>query len=148
MNDPTKRYREVQVQTSGKDDLLLLLVDGGVRFSEAGLHELEKGEDEDRTRRNEQLQRAQKIVLELMGSLSPQIGADLFKNLQALYRFTFERLFEGNVRSDVTLVTEAVTVFRQIQEMWHEAVAQARKEAGAAKTNAPPKSTSGLSITG
>ena len=124
---PSQRYREVQVNTASKDDLLLLLVNGGVRFAEAGLAELKKDE-EDVSLRSEKLVRAQKIVLELISSLSPVIGLDLYNNLQELYRFTFSRIFEGNVRGDAELVEEGVILFRQIRDMWVEAVEKAREE--------------------
>ena len=44
--DPAKRYRQVQVTTSSQEDLLLLLLDGGVRFIEGALLEMEKEQEE------------------------------------------------------------------------------------------------------
>jgi flagellar protein FliS len=135
----------VQVSTSSKDDLLLLLLDGGVRFAEAGLSEMEKGDREDRTVRSDALLRAQRIVLELMTALSPIIGLEIYENLQGMYRFTFSRLFEGNARSSPELVKEAVTIFRQIRDMWRETVEKARseKEVGTER----PRPNSSISLT-
>ncbi len=145
---PTQRYREVQVNTASKDDLLLLLLDGGVRFSEGALIELEKGEDEeDRAKRNDHLVRAQKILLELMGSLSPSIGEELFANLQSLYRFTFGRLFQGNVKSDATLVSEGVVMMKRIRDLWKETVEHARAQEGTDEKQAPTRNSS-ISVTG
>lgn len=127
-HDPTRRYRQVQVETAAKDDLLILLVEGGVRFAEGGALELEKGEEEDRARRNDQLVRAQQILLELIGALSPAIGLELYEKLQGLYHFTFTRLFEGNVESDLTKVREGIEIFCQIRDMWKDAVEKAKTE--------------------
>ncbi|MFN0056817.1 MAG: flagellar export chaperone FliS [Planctomycetota bacterium] len=124
---PTQRYREVQVTTAAKDDLLMLLLDGGVRFIEGALIEMRKPQ-QDREKRNDHLLRAQKIVLELMTSLSPAIGLDLFSSLQGLYRFTFQRLLEGNLKSDIQLVEEGLTLMRKIHEIWRDAVVKARGE--------------------
>lgn len=143
---PTQRYREVQVKTAAKDDLLILLLDGGVRFAEGAVLELQKGKDEDRDRRNDHLQRAQKIVLELVSSLSPAIGLDLYEKLQGLYRFTFERFFEGNLRSDLALVEEGVVMMKSIRDMWREAVAKAKSERNGPLT--PPAANSSISVTG
>ena len=126
--DPTRRYREIQVKTASQEDLLLLLLDGGVRFTEGALLEMEKGTDEDRARRSDQLVRAQKIILELMGALSPAIGLELYQNLQDLYRFTFRRLFEGNVKSDRELVGEGLCMYERMRELWREAVERSRRE--------------------
>jgi len=126
--DPTKRYRQVQVETAAKDDLLMLLLDGGVRFCESGLIELRSEEGGDLERRNDQLVRAQKILLELMGALSPSIGLDLYQRLMQLYRFTFERLLEGNLRGDLQLIEEGTEVMHQIRDLWAAAVEQAKLE--------------------
>lgn len=140
---PTQRYRQVQVATAAKDDLLLLLLDGGVRFAEGGRLELEKGVNGgDAERRNEQLVRAQKILLELMGALSPAIGLELFQKLQGLYQFTFSRLFEGNVECDLVKIDEGIQVLRQIRDMWREAVEKARRE----KQSPTSKPASGSTI--
>ena len=140
--DPTRRYREVQVKTASQEDLLLLLLDGGVRFAEGALMEMDKGEDEDLSRRNDHLIRAQKILLELMGALSPAIGLEMFRNLQDLYRFTFTRLFEGNVQGDRKQVDDGVRLYKRIREMWREAVEKARAE----KSSSPQRPQLGSSI--
>lgn len=150
--DATRRYRQVQVETSGKDELLVLLLDGGVRFAEGGLLELEKaerGEEEDRTRRNDYLIRSQKIVLELIGALNPTIGLELYDKLQSLYSFTFRRLFEGNVESDRQKIADGVRVFCEIRDMWKEAVARAREEQGGdSKKPGRPLANSTISVQG
>ena len=143
---PSRRYREVQVNTAAKDDLLLLLLDGGVRFSEAGLQELQKGDEQDPGHRSDQLIRAQRIVLELMSALSPAIGLELFNNLQDLYRFTFSRLFEGNVGADAQLVQAGVTLMHRIRDIWKEAVEQARAERDSGPEK--PQSNSTISVEG
>jgi flagellar protein FliS len=142
MTDPTKVYRQVQVSTAAQDDLLMLLLDGGVRFCEGALIELKKGPKHDIDRRNDHLLRAQKIILELMGALSPAIGLELYERLMDLYRFTFERLFEGNVESSVEKVEEGTRVMHRIRDLWREAVDKAKAE----RTHGPPKATSNSSI--
>ncbi len=142
----THKYRQVQVNTSAKDDLLMLLLDGGVRFAEGGLYELNRGEEEDRGRRSEQLLKAQKIVLELISSLSPAIGLELYERLQGLYQFTFQRLFEGNAKSCPDLVGEGVTMMKRIRDLWKEAVQKAREERE--KPLDGPRGNSSISVTG
>ncbi len=143
---PSQRYREVQVKTAAKDDLLLLLVDGGVRFTEGALLEMDKGSAEDRAVRNDLLVRSQRIVLELMSSLSPAIGLELFDKLQGLYGFTFRRLFEGNARSNRTQIEEGLVMLKRIRDMWKEAVEKARAEQLLSPQKPAPNST--LSVQG
>lgn len=146
----TRQYRKIQVETSSKDELLVLLLDGGVRFTEGALLELEKrqrGEHEDLERRHDLLLRAQKIVAELMAALSPAIGPDLHTRLLGLYSFIFRRLFEGNVEADLAKVRDALVVFKQVRDMWREAVQQARLENDGQKP-ARPGGNSTISCTG
>ncbi len=144
--DPSQRYLEVQVNTAAKDDLLILLVDGGLRFAEGALLEMERGSDEDGARRSDLLVRSQKIVLELLSSLSPEIGPELYSNLMKLYRFTFFRLFEGNVQGDMRQVREGVFMLRHIRDMWREAVDKARRERPEGPEKPSPNSS--ISVTG
>ena len=146
MMDPTQQYKRVQVETAAQDDLLILLLDGGVRFCEGALIELRKGAEGNIEKRHDQLLRAQKIVLELMGALSPAVGIELYEQLIALYSFTFERLFEGNLTPDLALVEEGTQVMLRIRDMWCDAVRQAKSER---KAGPPPGTTnSSLSVTG
>ncbi len=144
LNSPSQRYREVQVGTASKEELLLLLVDGGVRFAEGALLEMEKGKAQDISARNDLLIKAQRIVLELMTALSPAVGLDLYRSLQDLYRFTFRRLFEGNARSDISLVSEGVTLMRRIRDLWHETVDKARRDKETRPQRPAPNSTLSL----
>ena len=139
--DPAQRYREVQVRTSSQEDLLLLLLDGGVRFTEGALLEMEKGEEEDQGKRSDQLIRAQKIILELLGALSPSIGLEPYNNLMQLYQFIFQRLFEGNTRGDQVLISEALQMYKRVREMWGAALEMSREE-----KVAPAQKRSGSSV--
>lgn len=143
---PSRRYREVQVGTASKDELLLLLVDGAVRFGDGALLEMEKGKGHDISARNDLLLKAQRIVLELMTALSPVIGLELYENLQGLYRFTFQRLFEGNARSDLALVRDGVRMLHRIRDLWRDAIDKARSERDSRPARPAPNST--LSVEG
>ena len=146
MTDPTQQYRKVQVQTASQDDLLMLLLDGGVRFCEGALIELRKESGQDIEKRHDQLLRAQKIILELMGALNPTVGLELYERLMGLYRFTFERLFKGNLAADIEKVEEGTEMMHRIRDMWREAIAQAKTER---RTGPPPASAnSSISVQG
>ena len=144
--DPAQRYREVQVQTASQENLLLLLLDGGVRFTAVGLAELRRGAEEDRALRSEKLVRAQKILLELVGALDPSMGNELYRNLQDLYHFTFRRLFEGNTDGDAGKVEDGLRLFERIREVWREAVEKARSEGTVGPER--PSASSSFSVTG
>jgi flagellar protein FliS len=131
MKDPGKAqsYLEVQVKTASPDQLLLMLLDGAVRFVEGALERMEKG---DREGKGTQLARAGDIVLELVQSLNPAIGEKLYENLVGLYKFIYRRLVDGNLRDDRASVEEGLRILRHVRETWRQAVASWRSEAQAA----------------
>src|SRR5213075_2159536 len=92
-----QEYLQVQVRTASQDQLLLMLLDGAVRFVEGALERLGK---RDREGKCSLLKKAENIVLELIQSLSPAIGEKLYSNLIGLYKFIFRRLVEGNMKDD------------------------------------------------
>ena len=119
MPEPGKaqEYLEVQVRTASPDQLLLMLLDGAVRFAEGGLEGLTRG---DREAKSRLLLKAQAIVLELVGSLSPSVGEKLYGNLTGLYKFIYTRLVEANLRDDPSAVEEALKILRDVRETWRQ----------------------------
>ncbi len=119
------RYLETQIQTASPDQLLLMLFDGAIRFSEQGkVLLLEKAFEQS----NARLLRAQDIMLELMSALDTGIGEPIYGNLMGLYRFVWERLIDANVRRDAAPIDESLKILALLRETWGEAVAKARQE--------------------
>lgn len=123
------RYLEQKVFTASKEELLLMLIDGAVKFAEQGRASMEKNETVDA---GEKLIRAQKIVGELICAVDPgKLPEQLYKNISGLYYFCYFRLIRGNVTHDIKLVDEAIKILKQLQDMWHGAVRKMKEEAAA-----------------
>jgi len=114
-----QEYLEVQARTATPDQLLLMLLDGAVRFVEGGLASMDRG---DRESRCKLLQKAENIVLELIQSLNPGIGEKLYANLIGLYKFIYRRLVEGNIRDDRKALEEGLKILVEVRETWKQAV--------------------------
>lgn len=95
--------------------LVVMLYDGALRFLEAGKHAMVTG---DRNRQNDQLQRAQRIVMELMGSLDMEKGGDIAKNLLSLYSYALNEVVVGNMSDDPTGVDRAINVLSGLRDSW------------------------------
>ena len=118
-----QQYLQVQVKTASQDQLLLMLLDGAVRFVEGALERLGR---KDRDGKNEQLLKAQKIILELIQSLNPSVGEKIYSNLIGLYKFIYRRLVEGNLRDDRACLEEGLKILGEVRETWRLAVAAYR----------------------
>ena len=123
MPDGAQEYLKVQVKTASQDQLLLMLLDGAVRFVEGALERQAAG---DREAKGALLLKAENIILELVQSLSPTIGEKVYGNLIGLYKFIYGRLVDGNLRDDPASIGEGLRILKDVRETWRQAVASYR----------------------
>lgn len=113
-------YKNVQVSTASQGELIIMLFDGAIRFSNQATKSIET---EEYAVANEKLQRAQNIVLELLSALDMKAG-DIATDLQQLYVFIHELLVKANMEKDTGLVDQAVNLLTEMRDMWREVVEQ------------------------
>ena len=111
-------YLEQMVESAGKDRLLLMLVDGAVKFIRRALFAVEKGKlDEVHTN----LVKAQNIYVELVISLDLDAG-DFAENLAMVYQFLYNLLIEANMEKDEGKIRAALKLAEDIAALWKETV--------------------------
>jgi flagellar secretion chaperone FliS len=110
-------YRKNATLTASPAQLVVMLYDGALRFMEEGKRGLAA---KDYELQNYKLQKAQKIVMELMGSLNFELGGEVSKNLLNLYTFVLDELVEGNMRDDSNRIDNAMRVMSELRESWVE----------------------------
>jgi flagellar protein FliS len=110
-----QEYQKGAVNGASPVQLVIMLYDGALRFMEAGKHAMLV---KDLEKQNSSLQRAQKIVMELMSCLDMENGADIAKNLLALYTYALEQLVEANVKDDINAIDRSMNIFSELRESW------------------------------
>lgn len=95
--------------------LVVMLYDGAIRFMEEGKRAMAEKNYEVQ---NAKLQRAQKIVMELMGSLDFAQGGEVAKNLFNLYEFALNEIIEGNLTDDLKRIDNAQKTMSELREAW------------------------------
>lgn len=108
-------YRKNAVNGASPLQLVIMLYDGALRFMEAGRHAMAHG---DLPRQNDQLQRAQKIVMELMACVDLEKGGDIAKNLLSLYTYVLDELVKANVEDNAERIERGMRVMRDLRESW------------------------------
>jgi len=121
----TKEYLKTQVLTASREQLLLMLYDGAIRFASQAREKLGEGDFEGT---HGLLVRAQRVILHLMSSLDPSVDALLCERLSSLYTFTYMRLVKANVERDPKLIDEAVEILSSLRETWYEAIEKTKLE--------------------
>lgn len=69
---------------------------------------------------NKNLQRAQKIISELISCLDLAKGGEVAQNLLALYTYCYNRLVEANVEDDAIGIDQVSAVLTNLRSGWVE----------------------------
>ena len=121
-------YREQQVSTASRGQLLLMAYDGMLRFLADGRRAMSEQRYE---AQSTCLTKTQALLLELTSALDHSINPQLAGQLDQLYHYMYERLVHANVRDDVTALDEVATMLGELREAWALADRETRTQAGA-----------------
>lgn len=122
-NNAYNIYKNNSINYSSKEQLLLMLVEGAVKFAKIGRQAIV---DSDIKKCNDALQRTQDIFLELMVSLDQSAG-DWAVQLYRVYAFINEQLVQANLKKDVQIMDEIMPLIEDVRDTWNEAYKRAKK---------------------
>ena len=141
-NSNARKYLTTQVQTASREQLVLMLFDGAIRFAQEAARHMQKKETEGASQR---IIRVQDILLELMVSLDRKAGGEIATNLASIYGYLYMRLVEANAKMDMDCMEEVLKHLRDLRATWTEAVERYRQEQPQASMSPP---MSGISLEG
>jgi flagellar protein FliS len=127
------QYLKTKVMTASKEQLVLMLFDGVLRFSEEAKA---AWQEKDIEGGHNAMVKAQKIVLELAYSLDKEKGGEIAANLASLYTYCYSRLVTASVERSSEIVDEVQKLIEEIREGWEGAMAQVASETDAADNSA------------
>lgn len=117
-NNAYNVYKNNSVNFASKEQLLLMLLDGSVKFSKLARQAIL---DRDLMKAHENLIKTQNIYYELMATLDVNKGGEWTSNLMKIYRFIVEKLIETNMKKDVRILDEIMPIMENIKDTWNEA---------------------------
>ncbi len=124
-NNPWQSYRKVATQTASPGQLVLMLYDGAISFLERGLAGFAHDDPlEFNQTINNNLIRAQAIILEMNGRLDMARGGEIAANFRRLYDYFYRRLHEANFKKRREPVQEVLMRLRMIRDAWAEMLQQ------------------------
>ncbi|GAA0708865.1 flagellar export chaperone FliS [Paraclostridium ghonii] len=113
--NPYNTYKQNSVNTASKEQLLLMLVDGAVKYTKiARLAILDKNIE----RSHKELVRVQDIFLELM--ITMDRSSKSMDDLYNLYDYIKNELAKANMKKDVNIIDNVIPLIEEIRDMWHE----------------------------
>ncbi|MDU6116058.1 MAG: flagellar export chaperone FliS [Paeniclostridium sordellii] len=114
--NPYNAYKQNSVNTASKEKLLIMLVDGAVKYTKiARMAILEKNIE----KAHKELTRVQDIFLELMITMDKDSNK-FMKDLYNIYDFIKSQLAMANIKKDVKIIDNVLPLIEEIRDMWHE----------------------------
>lgn len=133
--NPARRYLETQVTTAPKEQLLLMLLDGALRFTRQAREHTAAG---DISAASTLYLKGQAIALELIAALDAALEPRLRGNLSGLYMFVFRKLVDANLSHETAPADEALQILEKLRAMWGEAVVRMKADAASAVAEKNP----------
>ena len=125
VNNAAEAYKRQQIMTATPEALTLMLYNGCLEFIDEGIQGVKEKQWE---AANNSLQKAQSIISEFRITLD--MDYEISHQLMPLYNYTYDRLVEGNIKSDVAMLEEAKGIIKELRDAWAQAMKKARKEKG------------------
>lgn len=125
VNNAAEAYKRQQIMTATPEALTLMLYNGCLKFMTEGMEHIDNKEWE---AANNSIQKAENIISEFRITLNMEY--DIAKQLMPLYNYTYDRLVEGNIKSDTKLIQEAFDIIKELRDAWAQAMKKARQEKG------------------
>ena len=119
------QYQQNQIRTASPEQILLMLYDGAIRFTERAITGIEENKPE---LRRSGISRAIAIITEFSDSLDHEIGGEIAEGLDALYSFMVRELISCNIDNDLEKLKVVKKLLLELRQTWGEAVDLHKKE--------------------
>lgn len=116
-------YKNNSVNFASKDQLLLMLVDGAVKFSKISRQAIL---DKNVKKAHENIVKTQNIFYELMATLDVANGGEWTQNLMNIYDFITRRLTDANIKKSEEIMIEIIPLIEDVRDTWNEAYKMAK----------------------
>jgi flagellar protein FliS len=111
-------YKNNSVNYASKEQLLLMLLDGSVKFAKIARQAMI---EKNIPKVHQNILKTQNIYYELMVSLDVNAGGDWAKSLMSIYTFITEKLTEANIKKDLSILDEIIPLIEDVRDTWNEA---------------------------
>lgn len=118
-------YKRNTYYTADQGTILLLLYQGAMDFLKKAIDRLDEG---DCVGKSTYISKAHAIISEFVSSLNHDVGGDLSRTLEELYRFMLDQLMQAHIGNDAKPLRDVIALLETLQSGWKDAVVQARQQ--------------------
>lgn len=123
MNNPYAAYQQNAVTTASPGEVTLMLYNGCIKFIKQASLAIEHKKIEEK---NTNIQKAQKIITELMITLNMDL--DISQNMAIMYEYMIYRLTEANVKNDPAILQEVEGLVVEFRDTWKQVIQITRQQ--------------------
>ena len=115
VNNPYAAYQNSKIMTASPAELILMLYDGAIKFSNIAVAAIEKNDIE---RAHNNIIKTERIILEFRASLDMKYTVS--KDFDVVYEYLIRRLHEANIKKDAEIMEEVLKHLRTMRDTWKE----------------------------
>ena len=110
-------YKNNSVNFASKEQMLLMLLDGAVKFAKRGKIAISENNIK---LAHDSITRTQDIFTELKVTLDTNAG-EWAKQMFEVYSFINNRLFQANIKKDEAIMDEVIPLIEEVRNIWNGA---------------------------
>ena len=114
-----KSYQSTQIKSASKEQILLMLYEGAISFTQRAQQRLKSG---DISGKGENITKALAIVNELMNTLDHSVGSPISQDIEALYIFIQDKLIEANLNNSLEALEAVEKILGILYKGWKDAI--------------------------
>lgn len=120
MSSPYQKYKKTAVLSASKEQILLMLYEGAIRFTKLAL---QAAEENNVPERGKNILKAYDIILEFQASLDHNVGGDLPKQLDQLYVYLLDQYTRANMNDNsVESLSSCLKVLQNLYDGWSQVI--------------------------
>lgn len=123
LNKPYQAYQNNAVNTASGGELTLMLYNGCLKFIKQAMKDIQANKIEEK---NTNIQKAQRIVQELMVTLDQEV--EISKQIMPIYDYIHHRLMEANLKNDVSILEEVEGFVVDFRDTWKQVILKTRQK--------------------
>ena len=123
--NPYQKYKQVSIMSASREQILLMLYEGAIKFTKLAIKALEEKKI---AARGENILRAYDIILELHATLDHKVGGDLSKQLEQLYLFMMDQYTQANIKGQAAPLEANLKVLENLYDGWKQAIEKIKKD--------------------
>ena len=125
MSYQLNKYKKTSVLSASREQILLMLYEGAIKFTRLALQAAEQKRIADR---GHNIIRAFDIIVELNATLDHKVGGVLATQLEQLYVFMMDQYTQANLKGDPEPLKANLKVIENLYDGWKQAIEKMKKD--------------------